>query len=343
MAPVNGLPRASAGPLLDAYSAFLLDLDGTLHRGAEAVPGAAQALESARAADRRLAFVTNNASRTPAQVVAHLVGLGFEASESEVLTSAQAGARATAILVPTGSAVLVVGGDGLTEAVLAEGLVPVQTAKEAPRAVLQGWFPGLDWPLLAEGAYALARGVPWVATNADLTLPTPAGVAPGNGSFVHMLASVSGREPDVIAGKPGPLMLLDAAGGDRQRALVVGDRLDTDIAGAVAAGLDSLLVLTGVTGVDELLDATVHERPTYVSWDLDGLGETHPAALADGEDAWVCRGARVSLVNDHLVVDVAGTSGDLIRAVSLASWTCADEGRSLVVDRATRLALHRRD
>ena len=262
-------------PLQSTYDALLLDLDGTLHRGPDPVPGAAEAITGARAAGRRLSFVTNNASRTPNQVVLHLLGVGVAAEEREVLTSAQAGARALARLVPAGSPVLVVGGDGLSAAVVAEGLRPVGSATDQPVGVVQGWFPGLSWPVLAEGAYALATGIPWVATNVDLTLPTARGVAPGNGSFVGLLAAVSGRSPDVVAGKPGPLMLLEAAGADGRRALVVGDRLDTDIAGAVAAGLDSLLVLTGVTDVTALLRAAPDQRPTYVSRDLTGLLNTN--------------------------------------------------------------------
>ena len=291
---MSGPLVGSDGPLIDGYDALLLDLDGTLHRGPDPVPDAAEVIAGARAAGRRLAFVTNNASRTPAQVVAHLAGVGILALEGEVLTSAQAGVRALARLVPAGSAVLVVGGDGLWDAVAAEGLRPVGSAAEQPAGVVQGWFPGLSWPLLAEGAYALAQGVPWVATNADLTLPTSRGVAPGNGSFVQLLAQVSGRQPDLVAGKPGPHMLIEAAAADGRRALVVGDRLDTDIRGAVAAELDSLLVLTGVTDVDGLLAARPDERPTYVSRTLTGLFEPQAPVTRDGE-AWVCGQARVRL------------------------------------------------
>ncbi len=325
----------SSVPLQERYSALLLDLDGTVHRGPEPVEGAAEALLTARRLGHRLAFVTNNASRTPAQVVGHLATVGIEAAEREVLTSAQAGARALARMIPTGSRVLVVGGDGLVAAVEAEGLAAVADVAAEPVAVVQGWSPELAWPLLAEGAYALARGLPWVATNVDLTLPTARGEAPGNGSFVRLLAAVTGREPDVVAGKPGPMMLLDAAGSDGRRALVVGDRLDTDIAGAVAAGLDSLLVLTGVTRPQDLLAAAVDERPTYVARDLSGLTAVPSTPAAVGDSSWVCGQARVSLVDDELVVSDAGTPGDLLSAVCLAAWTCADRGRRAALDSAT--------
>ena len=330
-------------PLQAHYDALLLDLDGTLHRGPDPVAGAAEAMTAARAAGRRLAFVTNNASRTPNQVVLHLLGVGITADEGEVLTSAQAGARALARLVPPGSAVLVVGGDGLTAAVVAEGLRPVGSAADEPAGVVQGWFGGLSWPVLAEGAYALATGVPWVATNVDLTLPTSRGVAPGNGSFVRLLAGVSGREPDVVAGKPGPLMLLEAAGADGRKALVVGDRLDTDIAGAVAAGLDSLLVLTGVTDVAGLLAAEPHQRPTYVSRDLTGLTEIHPWVAADGADAWSCNEARVVWNGGVLSAADVGEPDDLLRALCVAVWSCAGSGRSASVDDAALAAVQAAD
>ena len=151
------------------------------------------------------------------------------------------------------------------------GLRPVADGGR-PDVVVQGWFPDLGWRLLAEGAFALQHGAFWVATNLDLTLPTSRGVAPGNGSFVHALSLASGRKPDLVAGKPEPAILVEAAAASRlTHPLVIGDRLDTDIQGANAAGLDSLLVLTGVTDAYALLAADVGQRPTYVSAGLDAL------------------------------------------------------------------------
>jgi hypothetical protein len=142
---------------------------------------------------------------------------------------------------------------------------------------------------------------------------------------------VSGREPDVVAGKPGPVMVLEAAGRDRQQALVVGDRLDTDIAGAAAADLDSLLVLTGVTGVAALLRAAPHERPTYLSRDLGGLTKAHPGVDHDGEGAWACGSARVSDASGRLTVLAPGEPDDVLRALCAASWRRADTGRPVEV------------
>ena len=217
----------------------------------------------------------------PRQVAHSLCGLGVQADEAEVLTSSTATAALLAERLPPGSRVLVVGGDGLREPLRACGLVPVASADDEPAAVVQGWSPDLTWALLAEGAVAIRRGCPWVATNRDATLPSPRGPLPGNGAMVSAVAMAAGAEPEVV-GKPGRA-LFDAAvrRTGAARALVIGDRLDTDIAGANAAGLDSLLVLTGVSGPDDLLKAAPEHRPTYVGRDLSAL--LGPLAPITGE------------------------------------------------------------
>ena len=275
--------------LQDAYDALLVDLDGVVQLGPEPVPGAADALSAARAAGAAITFVTNNAARTPHQVAQALVQLGVDAADDEVLTSASATAVILAERLPAGSRVLVVGGDGLREPLRAHGLIPVASAEDDPVVVVQGWSPDLTWALLAEGAVAIRRGCVWVATNRDATLPSPRGPLPGNGAMVAAVAMATGAEPEVI-GKPGRA-LFDAAvkRTGAQRALVIGDRLDTDIAGANAAGLASLLVLTGVSGPDDLLAAPPEHRPTYVGHDLSALrGPSSPIAtenaVGDGLD-----------------------------------------------------------
>ena len=263
-----------------AHDALLVDLDGVVQLGHEPVPGAAEALAAARADGLRIAFVTNNAARSPEQVAVALRELGMQADADEVLTSSTATAALLAQRLPPGSPVLVVGGEGLREPLRAHGLEPVASAEDSPVAVVQGWSPDLTWALLAEGAVAVRRGCPWIATNRDATLPSPRGALPGNGAMVAAVAMATGVEPEVV-GKPGRA-LFDAAV-DRtgaQRALVVGDRLDTDIAGANAAGLPSLLVLTGVSSADDLIAAPPAHRPTYVGTDLSAL--LGPVASIEG-------------------------------------------------------------
>lgn len=325
----------SARTLVASYDRVLLDLDGTLYRSDAPVPGAAAAVLGLRATGIGLGFVTNNASRTPGQVVAHLASVGVSALEAEVLTAAQAGARVLAGLVPAGSAVLVVGGEGLVAAVLDEGLRPVGRMSEEPAAVIQGWWPGLAWSQLAEGAYALARGLPWVATNTDATLPTADGVAPGNGSFVSLLQAVTGRCPEAVAGKPGPELLRMAAGGSR--ALVVGDRLETDMAGAAAAGMDSALVLTGVSTLPQALAATGACRPTYVCRDLGAVLRDVRAVVPTDEGHWSCgavtvavRSGRLEPVRIPAAPHEEEVLDDLVRATCAAAWVSADNGSSVV-------------
>lgn len=273
---------AATRPLLDCYDALLLDLDGVVYLDDQPVAGAREALERVHHAGRAVTYVTNNAAHTPADVVARLTSLGIAATEAEVVTSSMAAADLLAADLPAGSPVLVVGGRGLWSAVEAAGLSPRRTADEVA-AVVQGWGPEVAWADLAEAAVALRGGARWIATNLDRTLPSPRGPLPGSGSLVAAVQTATGRSPDAVAGKPfAPLF--DAArrrSGDGT-ALMVGDRLDTDIAGAVAADIPTLLVLTGVSTAADLLAAAPESRPTYLGRHLGALMTTHPAVDADG-------------------------------------------------------------
>jgi HAD superfamily hydrolase (TIGR01457 family) len=271
----DGSPwHAEGASLSTRYDVALLDLDGVVYRGADPVAGAPEALEAARAAGMRMAFVTNNASRTPQQIVAHLGELGVPAQPDEVVTSAHAAATLAVERLGPGGRVFVVGGDGLRDAVAGVGLVLVERydAVPAPQMVVQGFSPDLRYEDLAQAALAVAAGADWVATNADATLPTSRGLQPGNGTLVAAVAAAAGRQP-VVAGKPERALVDEAVRrSGAQHPLMVGDRLDTDIAGAVRAELDSLLVLTGVSTVADLLAAAPAARPTYVGASLAALG-----------------------------------------------------------------------
>lgn len=259
--------------LADTYDVALLDLDGVVYVGAEPVPHAADALAACRRRGMRLAYVTNNAARPPGAVAEHLSSLGVAAAPDEVVTSAQAAARMLAEMLPAGARVLVVGGTGLIEALAEHDLVGVHEFADHPAAVVQGFHPDVGWRLLAEGAFAIAAGLPWVASNVDATIPTPQGLAPGNGTLVEVLKLTTGRAP-VVAGKPESPMHREAVlRSQARRPLVVGDRLDTDIEGAHRAGADSLLVFTGVTDPAEVVLAPRDRRPTYVGEDLRALLE----------------------------------------------------------------------
>lgn len=317
------------------FDVALLDLDGVVYVGPAAVPHAVEALTRAVAAGMRLAFVTNNASRPPREVADHLRSLGVVATPDDVVTSAQAGARLVADRVPRGSAVLAVGGPGVAAALVERGLRPVTADDADVTAVLQGYGPAVDWRALSEAGFALQRGVPWVATNTDLTIPTSRGIAPGNGALVALLARHTGRRP-IVAGKPErPLVAESVERTAATRPLMVGDRLDTDIEGAVGAGLASLLVFTGVTGVLDVLVAPSAQRPTYLGIDLRDLHEPHRPPHRSGPE-WRC--GHASAVDDDgtLLVRVSRDAApvDAVRCACSAAWAAADEGRPLDVQSA---------
>jgi HAD superfamily hydrolase (TIGR01450 family) len=320
--------RGCPEPLACHYDTALLDLDGVVYVGPLAVEGAPEALRAARDLGMRLAFVTNNASRPPQTVADHLSDLGVPARADEVVTSAQAAARLVADRVPAGSAVLVVGGPGLHEALRERDLRPVTSADDAPAAVVQGFSPDMAWAQLAEGAYAVASGVPWIASNLDLTLPTARGTAPGNGTLINAIATATGRRPDDVAGKPQLALHREAVErSGARRPLVVGDRLDTDIEGANRAETDSLLVFTGVTGPRDLLAARPEHRPTYLAATLDALGAPQPEVTADGA-GFRCGGWVASVDSGAVVLSGEGETYDGLRAACAAAWTAgrpADE------------------
>ncbi len=239
------------GPLSRRYDVALLDLDGVVYRGPDPIAGAAESLEQARAGGMRFGFVTNNASRTPEQVAAHLVDLGVPAAPAEVVTSAQAAAALSVERFGLGRRVFVVGSDGLRAAVADAGQILVDSylADPPPEIVVQGFSPDLRYEDLAQATFVVAAGAHWVATNTDTTLPTARGIQPGNGTLVAVVAAATGRSP-LVAGKPERALVDEAVKRTAaSRPLMVGDRLDTDIEGAVRTGMDSLLVLTGISTV----------------------------------------------------------------------------------------------
>jgi HAD superfamily hydrolase (TIGR01450 family) len=291
--------------------------------GPEGVPGAAGALDSARAAGMRLAFVTNNASRTPQAVAAHLGELGVHADPDEVITSAQAACHILAERLPPGARVLVVGGEGLRSEAAARGFTVVASADDEPAAVVQGYTPDTGWRELAEATVAVRRGALWVATNLDLTLPSARGPLPGNGAMVGAVRLATGTEP-LAAGKPDPAMHRESVGRSHARhPLVVGDRLDTDIDGANRVGCDSMLVLTGVTSAAAVIGADPGYRPTYLAEGLDGLLVPHPAPRPDA-GGWACGGWRVHLLqpgDGRVALAGSGDRVDALRALCAAAWS----------------------
>ncbi|MEU5001344.1 HAD hydrolase-like protein [Streptomyces sp. NPDC021622] len=323
---VRTRPDGSRNVLSEAYDTALLDLDGVVYAGGQAIVYAVESLGAAREGGMHLAYVTNNALRTPDAVAGHLTELGIPTGASDVITSAQAAARLVSEQVPAGARVLVIGGEGLRVALRERGLEPVESAEDEPVAVVQGYGgPDLAWGRFAEACYAIARGVPWFASNTDLTIPSARGIAPGNGAAVEVVRIATGAEPQV-AGKPLPPMHRETIlRTGAERPLVVGDRLDTDIEGAFNGGVDSLLVLTGVTDGAHLLAAPPEHRPTYVDADLRGILTGQPE-VTSAEGAFGCGGWTASARGAELVLDGEGDVLDGLRALCGAAWTHAGDG-----------------
>jgi glycerol 3-phosphatase-2 len=314
----------SEEPLCSKYDLAMLDLDGVVYISGDAVPGAAAHLAAARDAGMRLAFITNNAARSPDRVAAHLRELDVAAEVEDVVTSAQASARLLVERFGAGARVGCLGSDGLEEALRAAGLAPVGVDADDLVAIATGYGPDVRWSAIMRAAVRIRDGLPWVASNADHTIPTAFGVAPGHGVQVAMLRDFTGVEP-VVAGKPERPLLdetIRRVGGERP--LMVGDRLDTDIEGARRIALDSLLVLTGVTGLAELVAAPEEVRPTYVAPDLAALLQPQPAPeVVAGEHR--LGGWRGTVQAGRLVVAGDGRAADWWRVAAATSWQHLDD------------------
>lgn len=313
--------RPDAGErLVNGYTLVVFDLDGVIYLIDRPIPGAVEAVGRLHADGKAVAYATNNASRRSSEVAELLTGMGLPARPEEVLTSAAAAAELLRDRLPAGTPVLVVGAEALRAEIRAAGLDPVSRADESPAAVVQGYGPQVGWVDLAEASVAIRAGATWIATNTDRTLPSGRGPLPGNGSLVAALRTALDREPDVVVGKPEPALFATAARrAGEGRALVVGDRLDTDIEGARRAGLDSLLVLTGVSDVAELLAADPGRRPTYVAFDLGGLFD--PAAVVRVPGGPGTGGWTATVADDVLELSGAGRPLEALAALCAAAWT----------------------
>ena len=255
------------------FDGLLLDLDGCVYTGRASVPGAAQALTGLAEAGIPVVYLTNNASRSADEVASHISSFGIDARPEQVLTSGIVAVRELAATVPAGAPVLVVGSPALAHQVLAAGLEVVDSAADAPVAIVQGHSPNTGWRQLAEICRAVRAGAQWWATNLDRTFPLEDGQMPGNGAFVRVVEETTGAHPRV-AGKPAASMMrAGTAALGAQRPLMVGDRLETDIAGARAAGMTAGLVLTGIHGEEDALAAPAQQRPHVI---LDSLLDLLP-------------------------------------------------------------------
>nr|WP_087117877.1 HAD-IIA family hydrolase [Corynebacterium urinipleomorphum] len=317
--------------MTELFDALLLDLDGTVWAGDTAIPHAVDAITAAQQEGVAPAFITNNASKSPDDVAAKLRGIGLDVESDAVMTSAQAAVQLAAQHAEPGSAILVVGAPSFVDLVREAGFVPVTSADDNPVAVLHGHSPDNGWKQLSEAALAIQRGATYIASNLDSTLPMDRGFMVGNGSMVAAVTNATGVIPEA-AGKPGPAMFeLAKKNLGVKRPLVVGDRLDTDIAGGVAAGMDTLHVLTGVSGPHALIDAPAEQRPTFIAQDMSVLldAELDPDTLrpsAQGGFTAVREGGAIVLDGG----DESSTPLQALRTVLSVAWADGGERGDVV-------------
>lgn len=310
--------------LISLFDALLADLDGVVYAGPHAIPGAVESLKQLSGLGVGLGYVTNNASRSPAQVAAHLRELGAPADDDQVVSSSQAAAELLASRLAPGSRVLITGSPALAQEIELVGLVPVYSQDQEPVAVVQGFNPEIGWKHLAEAAYVVAAGALWVATNTDMSIPQARGIAPGNGTLVGAVTAATGKTP-LVAGKPeAPLFHSAAKRLGAERPLVVGDRLDTDILGGNNAGFATVAVLTGVDTRETILAARAAERPDYIIGSLTDLHRPYPEVTHD-DGTYSCGDATARVANGAVGIIGSKDNLDAWRAACAAWWAATPE------------------
>lgn len=306
-----------AKKLIDGYDALFADLDGVVYEGGKAIEHAVSVLSTIAASKRAIAYVTNNSSRRPQTIADQITAYGLVVSAEQVVSSGQTGVELLTSMVEPGAKVLVVGGEGLRAYTEQAGFKLVSDSSGEPDAVIQGFSPDLGWKDLAEAAYSIQNGAKWVATNSDWTIPQERGIAPGNGTLISAVHTAVGQLP-LVAGKP-EIAIFETAKKrvGSKRPLFVGDRIDTDILGANRAGIDSVLVLTGISRPKELLATSSDSRPTFVISDLRDLLAPYqePKKTKFG---YSLRGSEVELLGNKVRV----TSGDP-RGIDALRCACA--------------------
>ncbi|MEF2967275.1 TIGR01457 family HAD-type hydrolase [Paenibacillus sp. M1] len=258
---------------LASWKAYLIDLDGTLYQGSRMIPQADRLITELQSSGIPYLFVTNNSSRTPAEVAAHLTGMGIPAKEEEVCTSAVAAAEYVAELRP-GARVAPVGEAGLLDALQGAGLI---LDEERPDFVVQGIDRTFTYDKLAKAACWIIGGARYVLTNPDLLLPSQEGLMPGAGTISAAIRAASGVEPIVI-GKPSGILMkhaIDRLGLRNEEVAVIGDNMLTDITAGINAGCGTILTLTGVTTEANLPDfiASSGVHPDLTCRTLDEVRE----------------------------------------------------------------------
>lgn len=230
--------------------ALIIDMDGVIWKSDAPIGDLAATFRRIRERGLKFIFATNNSTKTSEQYVARLREFGVEAEPQQVVTSSQGAAHAVAQKFPRGTKVFMIGEDGIQMALEERGfeILPVEDATQA-EVVVVGLDRGITFQKACEATLLVRRGIPFYATNPDKTFPTPRGEIPGAGAWLAVITTATDVQP-VMAGKPFPFLMelsLERLGTTKQETLVVGDRLETDIAAGQAAGCPTALVLSGVS------------------------------------------------------------------------------------------------
>ncbi|WJE47358.1 TIGR01457 family HAD-type hydrolase [Peribacillus frigoritolerans] len=250
---------------MKSYKGYLIDLDGTMYRGTEQIAEAAGFINDLRKRDIPYLFVTNNSSRTPAQVADKLRSIGISTEDDQVFTTSMATANYIAEQ-KKGASVYVVGEEGIIEALKEKGMKLVE---EHPDYLVMGIDRGINYEKLSKACLVVRNGAVFISTNGDIAIPTEQGLLPGNGALTSVV-SVSTQVQPIFIGKPESVIVeqaLRVLGVPKEETIMVGDNYDTDILAGINAGIDTLLVHTGVTTKERLKQ--YKEQPTHVVDTLD--------------------------------------------------------------------------
>jgi 4-nitrophenyl phosphatase len=247
------------------YKGYLIDLDGTMYKGKEKIEAAGDFVHRLKAKGLPYLFVTNNSSRRPDQVAQKLAEFDIPAEPHQVFTTSMATANFISEKKPNATA-YVIGEEGIQNALQEKGIVLVE---DQPDFVIVGLDRSINYEKLALGCLGVRNGATFISTNGDIAIPTERGLLPGNGSLTSVIA-VSTQTNPIFIGKPESIIMEQAQavlGVPKEETLMVGDNYDTDILAGINAGLDTLLVHTGVTTVEHLQNKKI--QPTYTISSLD--------------------------------------------------------------------------
>jgi 4-nitrophenyl phosphatase len=269
------LPLKRFAKMLPSHiKALILDMDGVIWKADAPIGDLAATFQRIRERGLKYVFATNNSTKTPEQYVDRLNEFGVEAEPWQVVTSSQAAARAMAQTFPRGTKVMVIGEDGLRIPIEQQGfeIVSLENVSEA-KAVVMGMDRSVSFDKLSEATLLIRKGIPFYATNMDKTFPIPRGQIPGAGAWISVITTATNVQP-IVAGKPFPFLMdlsLEKLGTKREETLVVGDRLETDIAAGQAVGCPTALVLSGVSTREQA--ACWNPTPDVIAADLRELIE----------------------------------------------------------------------